>query len=271
MRPAKVKVEPRKHGPNPTPPVAGETPPAQPVAAGRPGRPAVRPGALPSLLLVAALVVSGAVAAGLSLGEQVLGQVERIWGRNARDRIVAWQTLLAAERGAPEARQLAVVNAFFNRLPNVDDATQWGADDYWATPLELLAANGGDCEDFAIAKYFTLRDLGVPESRLRITYVKLMLREEQRIEAHMVLAYYPSADAEPLILDNRAPEIRAASARSDLLPTYGFNGEGLWLAKERGRGRRVEGGTRLTAWQNLQERMKNEPVPERRVSPGAKA
>ena len=127
----------------------------------------------------------------------------------------------------------------------------WGVPDYWATPLELIGSNGGDCEDFAIAKYFTLRELGIPDERLRITYVKAYLRASNQVQSHMVLSYYASPDAEPLLLDNLTDAIQSAAQRSDLLPTYSFNAAGLWSAKEREAGRRLGDADTLRAWRNL--------------------
>lgn len=122
-----------------------------------------------------------------------------------------------------ELSTLRFVNDLFNRTPQITDATHWGVEDYWATPAELVASNGGDCEDFVIAKYFALREIGVPAEKMRLTYVKAS--HEERIENHMVLAYYPTPEAEPLLLDNIMPQILPASKRPDLMPVYEFNGE----------------------------------------------
>jgi len=71
---------------------------------------------------------------------------------------MAWQQMLGSARGLTEMRQLEVVNDFFNRqIPFVEDIVHWRQHDYWATPMETLTSNGGDCEDLAIAKYFTLK------------------------------------------------------------------------------------------------------------------
>ena len=87
----------------------------------------------------------------------------------------------------------------------------------------------GDCEDFAIAKYFSLLAVGVPASQLRLVYVRLQLGAPGGpSQAHMVLAYYASAQAEPLILDNLITDIRPASRRPDLTPVFSFNSDGLW-------------------------------------------
>jgi predicted transglutaminase-like cysteine proteinase len=147
------------------------------------------------------------------------------------------------------------VNHFFNQMRFISDQQHWHRADYWATPVEFLSTSGGDCEDFSIAKYFTLRELGVSDKRLRITYVKA-LRLNQ---AHMVLAYYARPESEPLILDNLIPQIRPASERTDLLPIYSFNGNNLWMSKERGQGRKIEGGSlRINLWRDLNIRMKKE-------------
>ena len=135
-----------------------------------------------------------------------------------------------AERAAaqPDERdRLTTVNDFFNqRVAFRDDIEVWGQIDYWATPLEMLDKGAGDCEDYAIGKYMSLLAAGVPQSRLRMVYVRAQF--QGRPQAHMVLAYYPQPEAEPLILDNINPEIRAASLRPDLTPVFSFNGEGLW-------------------------------------------
>jgi len=126
-----------------------------------------------------------------------------------------------------EGQRLKPVNDFFNqRIAFREDIDTWGKLDYWASPLETLDRGQGDCEDYAIAKYFSLLAAGVPEGRLRLVYVRAMLAG--RPQAHMVLAYYAQPNAEPLILDNLQPEVKPAGARPDLAPVFSFNSEGLW-------------------------------------------
>lgn len=86
---------------------------------------------------------------------------------------------------------------------------------------------------------------------MRITYVKYL---KQGV-AHMVLTYYENPRAMPVVLDNLIPEIKPANERSDLKPVYSFNGDGLWLARQRGQGRRVSGSDRLSLWEDLNKRM----------------
>ena len=114
----------------------------------------------------------------------------------------------------------------------------------------MLATNGADCEDFSIAKYLTLRSLGVPDDQLRIVYVKAL----ELNQAHMVVAWYPTPDADPLILDNLVNQIRPASERDDLEPVYSFNGEGLWRIRGN-RSKRSGDAEQLRHWRSLQERL----------------
>lgn len=129
--------------------------------------------------------------------------------------------------GKDEEARLKALNGFFNRhVLFRDDREVWGAVDYWASPLEMLAKGEGDCEDYAIAKYFSLLAAGVPSVKMRLVYVRAQIAGG--IQAHMVLAYYPQPNAEPLILDNLITDIRPASRRPDLTPVFSFNAEGLW-------------------------------------------
>jgi predicted transglutaminase-like cysteine proteinase len=150
--------------------------------------------------------------------------------------------------------RLTAVNDHFNRsVAFGEDTVVWGKDDYWASPIELLAKGVGDCEDYAIAKYFTLTSAGVPVRNLRLVYVRAVLPAEgsqpSRSLAHMVLAYYEEGSEDPLILDSLVREIRRASGRGDLTPIFSFNGEGLW----HGAGRQTAGDplARLSRWRDV--------------------
>ncbi len=206
------------------------------------------------LLLVASCA---ALAAELVvITDAQIARLAQEFGPVAKNRLTAWKEILTAPKykKMPERQKLELVNDFMNQTPFIDDLTHWGKEDYWATPIEFLSTNGGDCEDYSIAKYFTLLALGVPDEKLRITYVKELVIYK---EAHMVLAYFPNPDSEPLVLDNINKTIRPASARTDLLPVYSFNGSGLWLAKEQtGRAQSVGGSDRIGHWRDLQARLR---------------
>lgn len=192
------------------------------------------------------------VPAGFDINIELLEKIKAKYGDAASVRIMQWQRMMDADKGLSDSEKLARVNDFFNqRIDFIDDIYLWRVKDYWATPLEFLAIGAGDCEDYAISKYFTLIELGVPEEKMRITYVKA-LRLNQ---AHMVLTYFPTPRSVPLVLDNLIPDIKKANQRKDLLPVYSFNGSGLWLAKIRGGGERVGESSRLNMWRKLKQRM----------------
>jgi predicted transglutaminase-like cysteine proteinase len=192
----------------------------------------------------------------LQLQPFMLERIEHIYGAAARQRFVAWQKLMDTGKTIPELDKLQQVNDFFNRnIEFVADLVVWLKNDYWATPVELLAKGAGDCEDFSIAKYFTLIEIGVDESKLRITYVKALKLNLP----HMVLTYFKSPKAVPLVLDNINPDISLATDRSDLLPVYSFNGSSLWLAKIKGSGQMVGNSDRLNLWNDLKRRMLEKP------------
>lgn len=188
----------------------------------------------------------------LQLEPIMLERIEHKYGSAAKQRFVAWQKLMDAGKIIPERDKLQQVNDFFNRNTEfVDDLVLWLKADYWATPVELLAKGAGDCEDFSIAKYFTLVEIGVDESKLRITYVKALKLNL----SHMVLSYFESPRAVPLILDNLRPDISSATDRSDLLPVYSFNGSGIWLAKIKGSSQSIGKVDQLNLWTDLKRRM----------------
>lgn len=198
----------------------------------------------------------GKIEGRLQLDPIMLERIERKYGLAARQRFVNWQKLMDAGKIMPERDKLQQVNDFFNRnIEFVDDLVLWLKNDYWATPVELLAKGAGDCEDFSIAKYFTLIEIGVDESKLRITYVKALKLNL----SHMVLTYFESPQAVPLVLDNLKPDISSATDRSDLLPVYSFNGSSLWLAKIKESGQLVGNADRLNLWADLKRRMLEKP------------
>jgi predicted transglutaminase-like cysteine proteinase len=209
------------------------------------------------LLLILAFFVAVAIA-GAVIGEnfqinrELLKQAEIKYGKDAGTRLLEWEDMIRKDKSKSDREKLEKVNQFFNtRIRFVNDIDLWGVQDYWATPFETLCRKAGDCEDFAIAKFFTLKAIGMPEEKLNIMYVKAL----QYGIAHMVLAYYSTPGAEPLILDNLIDGIAFASKRPDLLPVFGFNGGGLWTAKQRSKGELPGSSDRLKPWQNLQKKM----------------
>ncbi|MES9873344.1 MAG: transglutaminase-like cysteine peptidase [Candidatus Sedimenticola sp. 20ELBAFRAG] len=193
-------------------------------------------------------------AQSMGLTPDVVAWVEQKYGAEAKERVVAWKRLMEQHGRKSERNKLKLVNDFFNRLPYHSDWRLWKKRDYWATPIEALGINGADCEDYSIAKYFTLRELGVADEKLRIMYVKAL----ELNEAHMVLTYYETPGSVPLVLDNLKKGILSAEKRTDLSPVYSFNADGLWLAKSRGQGKKVGSAKRINLWEDLKSRLDKE-------------
>jgi predicted transglutaminase-like cysteine proteinase len=206
-------------------------------------------GAMASLLC--ALAWPGR-AALVDFSTGLLTYVDNRWGRQATARLLVWQRLTRDNRSAA-ANGLALTNGFFNQMPYVSDLQHWRVADYWASPTEMLGSYGADCEDYAIAKYLTLKELGIPVEKLRITYVRAL----NLGESHMVLAYYPTPDADPLILDNLRGDISPASERPDLEPVYSFNDDDLWTASGTSR---KGGASNVRLWRDLRQKLANEQL-----------
>lgn len=206
------------------------------------------------------LLLSSTASFALNTQEQRwVEAVRNTYGDRAARRVETWRREIDKFQSLPERQQLTEVNRFFNQLHFVNDDRLWGKKDYWATPLEFLGSNAGDCEDFTIAKYFSLLELGVSDKKLRLVYVKAI----ELNQFHMVLAYYSKPSAEPILLDNIDPEIKRASIRRDLLPIYSFNGKNLWLMKSK-QGQLAGKSSRLSLWNDLRAREKslklNKPI-----------
>ena len=135
-----------------------------------------------------------------------------------------WEKLMFHSQGMSDTEKLVLVNNFFNKMQWLEDDKVWNKKDYWATPIESLIKNAGDCEDFSIAKYYTLLAMDIPVEQLRLTYVVL-----DNHQGHMVLFYFPGNGRPPLVLDNLNKKILSKSQRPDIKYMFSFNDTGLWL------------------------------------------
>jgi len=208
-------------------------------------------------IVVAGLLVFSAAYSATDFDKLAKTLMQR-WGPESSAKFQTWRQLIAAEGNAPDADRLKRVNEFFNRQIRFGtDPEIWNSPDYWATPLETLGQGAGDCEDFVIAKYFTLQMMGVEPARLRLTYVKAKIGgvNSTITQAHMVLAYYAQPDSEPLVLDNLITDIRPASRRPDLIPVFSFNSDGIWVP---GGAQPKSSVEKLSRWTDLVARMKAE-------------
>lgn len=181
----------------------------------------------------------------------VMKKIQRQQSPEMAQRFSHWQQLLMSANRLSDEEKLESVNAFFNQMKWVDDQELWGRKDYWATPIESLMNNAGDCEDFSIAKYFTLLEMGIAVDKLSISYV--MYQKDNT--AHMVLTYFEEKDADPLILDNVESRILQGEERRDIRPIYHLNSHGVWNANAPSE--RLGSAVEIKPWKAMLERMKN--------------
>jgi len=193
--------------------------------------------------------------------DRLLATLTERWGAGVTPKFNSWRALIANFSNAQDNDRLKKTNEFFNRQVHFgDDAVVWGQPDYWATPMESIGKGLGDCEDFAIAKYYTLKEMGVASGKLRLVYVLLKTGSADGAagQPHMVLAYYAQPDAEPLIMDNVVGDIRPASRRPDLAPVYSFNSEGVFAGASAKDATPASGVGRLSRWEDLLKRARAE-------------
>ena len=135
----------------------------------------------------------------------------------------AWAELrssFAAE--ADDVTLAARVNAKVNERTYRADDQLWGTTDYWATPAEFLK-RGGDCEDFAITKYFLLRELDVPAEAMRIAVVRNVVKREM----HAVLVVQTSKGA--FVLDNLSSDLVPAQGAPQYQTLFAVNQAFIWV------------------------------------------
>lgn len=179
--------------------------------------------------------------------------------------LASWQALIDNGLSTGNNDHLAwllQVNTFSHQhYTYAEDQLQFGKEDYWTSPAELLASRRGDCEDWAIFNYISLRHMGIPDRQLRLVYVRAAIggAYSSISQAHMVLAYYPETADEPLIVDSLIADILPASQRTDLSPVFSFNAEGLWVGAN-GQKSRQSSTARLSHWRDVIERMEAQGV-----------
>jgi len=166
-----------------------------------------------------------------------LATYTKTYGEQAVRRLNSLIALMDGLVAAPEDKKIIEVNRFFNQVEYQTDIENWGKKDYWATRLEFLGKGRGDCEDFAVAKFLTMIQLGVSEKKLFLTYVRAIGYPEA---AHLVVSYYKEPGSVPFVLDNYNKTILPATRRHDLIPVYSFTANDLYIQKQQGLGRRVD-------------------------------
>jgi predicted transglutaminase-like cysteine proteinase len=188
--------------------------PAPPVASGRLfGQLGIKAGSIASLPKWTGLL--------RRMGEEnLLGQCAA--GRNCQGKAAEWFADVQAWRGEDRRTQMLAVQRMVNQMPYFEDRDVWNRSDYWATPREFLASSG-DCEDYAITKYYSLKALGWPERDLRL----VVLHDDERDTAHAVLAV--RLENQTYILDNLLTEPLPDRFLRQYRPYYAVNAEARWV------------------------------------------
>lgn len=133
-----------------------------------------------------------------------------------------WKSLLDSARSKPLRQKMDIVNNWSNTHPYIEDMMNWGMEDYWETPYEFMAISG-DCEDYAISKYYSMRALGIPSEQMRIIVV-----QDLNLGGiiHAILGVY---DGDNLyILDNQIKQVTPALKIFHYRPVYGINEDAWW-------------------------------------------
>lgn len=205
-----------------------------------------------TVLLLSLVLVSTHAPAFSFDPQQIERYARQRYGEKTVRGLQDWQQMLSDAAALDELEKLKIVNDFWNRkILQGEDITIWGQKDYWATPMESLYKGIADCEDFVIAKYFSLIKLGLDPNKLRLVYVQAQLGAQSI--AHMVLGYYPTPQSEPLVLDSLIDRIQLAHLRPDLIPVFSFNALGVYMP-----GGKRSSIDRIGRWRDLLSRMQTQ-------------
>lgn len=182
--------------------------------------------------------------------QQWLALIDNLQGEPATDSHIA------------HVQSIKKMNTFIHSKVNYQtDQQLYATEDYWASVAETLGQGYGDCEDFAIAQYTTLRSIGVDDAKLRLIYVRARIGGPQSsvTQAHMVLGYYHTPNEEPLIIDSLIEEVLPASERPDLTPVFSFNASGLWAGSSSSKAK-SNPLDRLSRWREVLSRIEKEGI-----------
>lgn len=133
-----------------------------------------------------------------------------------------WAAFLRTVSHLPPERKMREVNAFLNRTRYITDMVNWNIDDYWASPHQFLSRDG-DCEDYAIAKFLSLRALGFSNGQMRI----VVLNDLNLRVAHAILVV--ELGGRRYVLDNQIRDAVPADIIRHYQPIFSLNETHWWL------------------------------------------
>ncbi|AXH10684.1 hypothetical protein CP960_00555 [Malaciobacter halophilus] len=167
-------------------------------------------------------------------------------------RLVKYKRLLDKAKDFNTIKKLSYTNSFYNKILPVNDDTKYKVDDYWATPKEFLIEGRGDCEDYAIAKYFTLLSLGIEKNKLFLAVVKV----KNATNYHMILLYIKNKNSMPLVLDNLSFKVVPFNKRPKLKPKFIFNEKEAYILKNKKIYKKVKiNWGKENKWENILKRV----------------
>ena len=138
-----------------------------------------------------------------------------------------WIKLLKTLEDKDPLVQLNEVNKWANKAKYITDSTNWGQNDYWATPAEFMS-RFGDCEDYAILKYLSLRRLGWKENDLRVVAVKDLNLKVGHAVLVVFFKHPKTGQVLQLLLDNQIPSIANAASIRHYQPVFSINKYFWW-------------------------------------------
>ncbi|MCT7640048.1 transglutaminase-like cysteine peptidase [Aliarcobacter butzleri] len=173
-----------------------------------------------SLILLVLFLFSNSFAYEFKLNQKDKNLIEKSTQKSfILKRLAKYEEVRNKARNLDINKKLTQINLFINgSLAEFDNASM-RIDDYWMTPKEFFIKGHGDCEDYVIAKYFTLLELGVKKENLYPAIVKV----QGSASLHLVLLYVEDKNKSPLVLDNLSFKILPFSKRTDLTPIAAFN------------------------------------------------
>ena len=172
------------------------------------------------LLISLSFMIPSMVSAEL-ITKKLINDSQKKYNKFAKNRFVAIKKkLLIKLKKAKDIKKLNTVNSWVNYIKYKSDKKVYGVSDYWATLYEFVGKDAGDCEDYTIAKYYILKELGIDPKRLKFTYVVYKDRRGKK-SSHMVLSYLkklrPKSKKDILILGNNNKKVLPASKRKDIV------------------------------------------------------
>lgn len=206
------------------------------------------------LFLLMFFLISSLFANGIKLTQKEYNEIKAMPNSKAiTKRLAQYLRLKRKVTDFELLRKLSHVNSFYNKILPVDDNDKYNADDYWATPKEFLVQGKGDCEDYAIAKYFTLKEVGINPNNLFMAVVQV----KGESSYHMVLLYFKDKKKTPLVLDNLSFRVLPFEKRKKLIPKFIFNEKEIFILKNKKiykKVKKIDWG-KVDKWQDLLHRI----------------